>query len=200
MKRLLIMLICFVYGAAYSQSRNAILSEIEGTYQLDEGGNVTYTRIVEAPGLSKNEIYKNALSYLIYDYGNASSAMQLQDEDSGTIIAKRAYDNVHTGFSVLTTVIDSWHIIRVDTKNGKARFTITLTEYNKLARLESGDAPWQHTTLIKDEYPINPKGRSKTVMGKAFYKTYKRVMDTMNRMEVAVKEGKVNDLTDTDEW
>jgi len=56
-----------------------MLAEIEGQWNLD--GNVTYTRIVEAHKLSKEEIYNRALNYFVYNYGSGKSVIQTQDKD-----------------------------------------------------------------------------------------------------------------------
>lgn len=48
---------------------------------LDDNGNVTYTRIVEAHKLSKEEIYNRALNYFVYNYGSGKSVIQTQDKE-----------------------------------------------------------------------------------------------------------------------
>lgn len=45
------------------------------------------------------------------------------------------------------------------------------------------------TTHISDEYPINPKGSSKTMAIRAFYKSHLRVFKTLDDLEDELKSG-----------
>jgi len=134
-----------------------MLNEISGQWSLDDYGNVTYQRIVEIPEMGKDAIYDRVLNYFIYNYGSGKSVIQMQDKDKGQIIGKGLYDNVHIGISIITTYVDTWHILRVDVKDGKARILLTLTEYDK--KVTGGSTPPTYSTMkVEQEYPINPKG------------------------------------------
>lgn len=57
--------------------------------------------------------------------------LQTQDKEKGLIVGKRVYDNVPVGFSLVTTYVDTWHVLRADIKEGRARVILSLTEYEK---------------------------------------------------------------------
>jgi hypothetical protein len=200
MKRVLILLIfALATTVTYAQTAKEMLKEIEGKWELDDNGNITFTRIVEAPELSKDEIFNRVLGYFTYNYASGKSVIQTQDKEAGLVVGKGLYDNVHIGASIVTTYIDAWHILRVDTKDGRARVIITLTDYEK--KVTGGSTPPSYSSSkIASEYPINEKGMFKTVMSKAFYKTYKRAFATLDNVEKAIKEGNTSKAIEADKW
>ncbi len=125
----------FILIATLSFGQNgktkSMLKEIEGQWSLDDNGNVTYIRVVEALDLSKDEIYNRVQNYFVYNYGSGKSVIQTQDKDLGRVVGKGLYGDVHTSASLVVTSIDCWHIARVDIKEEKARIILTLTEYEK---------------------------------------------------------------------
>lgn len=176
-----------------------MLEEIKGKWELDDNGNVTFVKIIDAPGLSKDEIYNRAFNYFTYNYVSGKSVIQNQDKQAGLLVGKGIYDNVHIGISLITTYVDAWHILRVDSKDGKARAIVTLTEYEK--KITGGSTPPSYSTMkIANEYPINEKGGQKTVMSKAFYKSYKKAMTTLDGVEKAIKEGSTSKALENSDW
>lgn len=185
----------------YGQSAKQMLKEIEGKWELDDNGNVTFVSIIEAPGVSKDEIYNRAFNYFTYNYVSGKSVIQNQDKEAGLLVGKGIYNDVHIGVSILTTYIDAWHILRVDAKDGRARAMVTLLEYNKkVVGTASNTVPTYSTSRIAHEYPINRKGRSKTVMSKAFYKTYLKAMNSLSGVEKAIKEGNTSENIENSDW
>jgi hypothetical protein len=183
----------------YAQTAAEMLTEISGKWQLDDNGNVTFVRVIELPDMDKVTVYNRALNYFTYNYVSGKAVIQTQDIDNGFIVGKGIYDNVHIGYSIITTIVDAWHILRVDIKEGKLRVLVTLTQYEK--KMVGGSTPPTYSTSnISNEYPINLKGWQKTVMSKAFYKTYQKAMSTLDGMERAVKEGSTSKNIENSDW
>ena len=114
-------------------------------------------------------------------------------------MAKGLYNDVHVGISLATTYIDAWHILGVDVKDRRARAIITLTEYEK--KMVIGDTPPSYSKMkIATEYPINEKGNQKTVMSKAFYRTYEHAMSTLDNIGKAIKEGNTSKSIENSDW
>ena len=200
MKKAIALFIMTILGAlSYAQSKEEMLSEIEGKWKLDDNGNVTYVRIVEVPDLKKEEIYNRALNYFTYNYGSGKSVIQIQDKESGLIVGKGLYENVHINLSLLTTYIDTWHILRVDIKEGKARIVLTLTQYDSKG-VGGNTPPSFYTRDVAQEYPINPKGTYKSMMTKAFYKTHQRAIASLDAIEKAIKEGNTSKAIEGESW
>ena len=201
-KIMIVFLVTLVTSATYSQSRKTkkMLTEIEGKWNLDENGNVSYTRIIEVPEIkSKDEIYNRALNYFVYNYGSGKSVIQTQDKELGRIVGKGIYKNVHIGMSLITTYVNCWHIVRVDIKDGRARIILTLTEYDK--RISGGNTPDVLSSFkVEQSFPINEKGNQKTVMGKAFYKSHLSAIATLDAIEKSIKDGNTSKALEKDKW
>lgn len=198
-KTILLFCLALLSIASIAQTATEMLAEIEGKWQLDDNGNVTFVRIIEVPDINKETAFNRALNYFTYNYVSGKSVIQTNDKDNGLLVGKGIYDNVHIGYSLITTIVDAWHILRVDVKEGKLRVLVTLTEYEK--RMEGGSTPPSYsTTKVSSEYPINPKGWQKTVMSKAFYKTFKKAMNTLDGMEKAVREGSTSKAIENADW
>jgi hypothetical protein len=196
---LIFLLLTSTYSFAQSAKTKSLLKEIQGQWQLDNNGNVTYTRIIQVPKLSKEEIYSRALNYFVYNYGSGKSVIQTQDKDLGRIVAKGLYKDVHVGVSIIATYISCWHVVRVDVKKGKARIIVTLTDYD--IKIVGGNTPNSYSTVrVNQEYPINPKGFSKTVMGKAFYQANMEAIATIDAIEKSIKEGNASLKNKKDDW
>lgn len=199
MKKITLLLFVLIGFTMNAQSAKEMLAEIDGKWQLDDNNNVTFVRIIDAPGMSKEDIYNRALNYFTYNYVSGKSVIQTQDKDAGLVVGKGLYDNVHIGMSIITTYVDAWHILRVDVKDGKARAIITLTQYEK--KVTGGNTPPNYSTSdVSSSYPINPKGGQKTIMTKAFYKAYQKAYNTLNSLEKTILEGSTSKDIENDDW
>lgn len=197
---LLIPLLILTATFGYGQSAKQMLAEINGHWELDDNNNVTIVRMVEAPDLSVDEIFNRALNYFTYNYVSGKSVIQTQDRSNGLVVAKGIFPNIHKGVSFVNTYLDTWHVLRVDTKDGRARVIINLTDYDKVTDSGGEYNPTYTTIKIADTYPINPKGGQKTVMTKAFYKSYHKAFDTLEAVEKAIKDGSTSKEIENEDW
>lgn len=199
MKKQVTLLIFFVCLLSNAQSAKEMLAEIEGKWKLDDNGNVTFVKILEIPEISKNEIFIRAGNYFTYNYGSGNSVIETRDKDQGLIIGKGVYKNIHTGISILQTYVSTWHVIRIDIQEGRARIIISLTSYDKLSM--DGDVfVSQSSGSVNENYPINEKGSQKTIMTKAFYKSYQAVQNSMISIEKAIKDGNTSSNLESQKW
>jgi len=189
-KYALILVLCFAITNIDAQTKKTkkLISEIEGQWEQDDNGNITYTRIIEDLNLPKDKIYTRALEYFTYNYGDGSSVIQIEDKEKGLIIGKGVYKNVHIGNSIIAYIFDTWHILRIDVKENRARIMLTLTNYD--FTVSGGDTPDStRKEVISQNYPINPKGRIRNQFGKAFYASHKKAQLTLLAIEKTLKEG-----------
>lgn len=200
------LLIFFCYSSfSQSEKAKAMLKSIEGKYKIDDNGNITFSKVIQLidtttkDSLSKNEIYNRAYSYFIYNYVSGESVIQLSDNVNGIIVAKGIYPSVHSDASFVFRNIDSYHILRIDIKNGKARIILTLTQY-KLTIKSGGHISSVHDYLISQTYPFNEDDLSKTFMSKAFVKTYDKAIASINSLEKAIREGNTSKNIENNEW
>ena len=188
----------FISVSAFNQSdmTKRRIKAIEGLWKLDENGNVTYQRIVDSLNLSKTELYNKAMDYFVLNYGDANSVIQNKDIENGIILGKGLFKSVHFSSAVLIFyTIDAWHILKIEVKDGRARITLSLTQYE--VTISGGDTPDNHSSQpISYYYPINPKGSQKNLFGEAFVKSHIRATETLDNIEKALKSGsgkKAND-------
>jgi hypothetical protein len=181
----------------FGQSATEMLAEIEGKWELDNNENVTFTRVIEVPGVSKDDLYTRVLSYFTYNYNSGDDVVQIQDKEQGLIVGKGIYSEVHVGISLYKTIVDVYHILRVDIKDGRLRAMISLTEYRNAVHYNTGVKVSNY--LVSSRYPITEKrDAQKNVMGKAFYKSYLAAMESLDNLEKSVKEG--NTGSESDAW
>lgn len=199
MKKITLLFMLLVGLTMNAQTAKEMLAEIEGKWELDDNNNVTFVKVIEAPGLSKEEIYSRALNYFTYNYVSGKSVIQNQDKELGIIVGKGLYNDVHVGVSIIATYVSAWHILRVDVKEGRARAIITLSQYEK--KVAGGNTPPSYSTVdISTTYPVNLKGGQKTVMTKAFYKTVLKSLNTLESLDKAILEGSTSQTIENSDW
>lgn len=204
MKRIvpvLIFVISCIFTYGQNSEVNKMLQEIEGQWSLDDNGNVTYQRIVEATEIKKDEIYNRVLNYFVYNYGSGKSVIQSQDKENGEIIGKGLYDKVFkfsNGFGFI--YMSTYHILRVNVKDGRARIILTLTDYSEFFNGGGSGAPSTSTLTVTQQFPFNKEGDRKNNMGKAFYYSHKRAVASLAAIEKAIKEGNTSKQLENSEW
>ncbi len=198
---LVLTFIAFLSIPSFSQSDKTIgtLNEISGEYQVDDNGNVTYVKIIEVPETTKEVLYTRAVDYFTYRYNDGESVIQVKDKESGHIVAKGLYQKVFSYKGYVGYDIDTWHILTVDVKEGKARAILSLTEYRVATKFADGDR-WNSTELVSENYPINPKGLKKNVFGGGFAASHEKAIETFALLEKTLKEGTTYKGADKKDW
>lgn len=182
-----------------AQTAAEMMAEIKDKYTLDDNGRVTYTKVIDLPGMKKEDIYNRAQSYFVYNYVDGKSVIQTQDKEAGLLLAKGIYADVHVGISLITTYVDCSHIVRVDCRDDKARIIVTLLDYEK--KLVGGNTPPSYVNVpVNRQYPIYNGGGQKTVMTKAFYKSHMKALDTIDKIEKSILEGNTSKSIENGGW
>jgi len=160
-----------------------MIEDINGQFQLNENGWVTYQKVVDYLNLSQTELYHRALDYFVYNYSNVDSFIQDRDFVNGIIIGIGIFKKVHVLNDVLRSVIiDTLHILKVEVKDSRARITISLTQYDEIVR--GGQLPGNHYLYtITSQYPFNPNGYQKDVYEQAFSKSHLKALETIASVE-----------------
>lgn len=199
MKANLLVLFLGLSTAGFSQDRHTkdLLKEIEGQWSLNESGNVEYQRIIEAPDVDQDEIFNRVMDFFLYYYSMGKSVIQTEDRVLNRIVGKAVFDDVHTTFFP-NNYVDCWHNIAVDVKDGRARATLVLTEFEN--ELIMDYSSFFETYKVSESYPINPNGKTKNKIGKAFYKSHLAALDALDALERSIKEGIYVDHRNKDEW
>ena len=206
MKKILlgISLLFSIKQQAQSTKTLKLLDDIKNEWSVDDNGNVTYIRIIETGDLSKDEVYNRAQAYFTYKYNDGDSVMQINEKSNGVIVGKGLYKKVYTGSGFMDVIsTDVWHILRIDIKEGKARILLTMSEYitnQTICDLKGNCTTNKRQSVISSQYPINPKGSRKTIMGKTFVELNKLAKVSLDGIEKAVKEGNTSKQLENSNW
>lgn len=194
----IILLFLSLYSCqTFSQGKAAreYLARISGQYEINTDGNIVFQEIIDALGVSKEQIYVRAQNYIATQYNDANSVIQYEDKDQGTIIGKGLYPRVHL---MLGSDFDAYHIIRVDVKEERARVTITLTEYKENLGSSAATLGVDHYLHpVNEVYPTNMKSFKKTAFTKCLVESYERSLKIIDGLRSALNEG---GATLSDEW
>ncbi len=183
---------CLMSFATLSQAQtnDEMMTEIDGKWKVDSAGAVTYSKSVNLPKLKKDVLFSRALSFYKSNYGTTKTPILLEDKVNGNLTAKGVYDTVHVGVSTITTYISTNYVLKVNVKEGQAILSLTFTDYEK--KLNDGTTPPTFSSMkVEQEYPVNPNGRLKTVMTKAFYRSHKKALASLDALEKTILEGVV---------
>jgi hypothetical protein len=162
--------------------------EIKGLWQLDENGDITMQKVVDCPKTDKTELYKKAMDYFVDKYSDVNSVIQERDVVNGIIIGKGAFKKVQVHTSVLkNSVVDTWHILKVEVKDGRAKITLSLTHYDE--SVKGSEPPDIHYLYpISKQYPFNPAGYQKDLYKQAFNISLLKAVETIASVERALLE------------
>jgi hypothetical protein len=171
--------------------------EIKGQWQLDEKEYVTCQKVVDCPKINKTELYKRAMDYFVYNYSDVNSVIQDRDVVNGIIIGKGVFKKVQVHNSVLrNSIVDTWHILKVEVKNGRAKITLSLTQYDESVR--GSEPPDIHYLYpISKQYPFNPAGYQKDLYEQAFNISHLKAVETIASVERALLAKSTQNKNDT---
>ncbi|MBX2969410.1 MAG: DUF4468 domain-containing protein [Cyclobacteriaceae bacterium] len=84
-----------------------------------QDGVVTYTKVVQVEGVTKDELYLRAKKWFVTTYKSAKDVIQLDDKESGTIVGK---GNFRITYYAREPLID--HTISISVKDGRFKYEI----------------------------------------------------------------------------
>ena len=105
---------------------------------FDKNESLTYQQVIEAPGKTKQQLYV-ALNYWVTATFKDKQAITLNDKEAGCIIISSTLEAIadHTG-TLNRYVVNITPVIRIDIKEGKARVTYTVQNYDILKVEDAG--------------------------------------------------------------
>lgn len=155
-------------------------------WQVDENEYVTWQKVIDCPKLNKTELYNRTLDYFLRNYTDVNSEIQERDIPNGTIIAKGVYKKVNALNSNLENkIVDTWHLLKVQVKDGRAKITLSLTQYEETVRgRELADVHYLYPVI--KQYPFNPTGYQKDLYERALSISQQKATETMTSVEKAL--------------
>lgn len=187
----------------------------DATLTLDKNNSLTFIQVIEAPGRSVSQLYTTLNYWFTATFNDANSTIQLNDKETGCIIAQGSVEGVatHTGGSNKYNV-SIRPIIRVDIKEAKCRVTYSLQAYTVLKSAGGGilgqiSAGMNGTSVQTKEinetwpldqtYPFAEKDAfgAKRTSSKSLIMSYAYSQIIMDKIEEAIKNGMVGE---DDNW
>ena len=98
--------------------------------------------------------------FLIKAYKDASYVIQVDDKESGIIIAKGAYTGTPENLrrSSVDFEFSSWHIIKCEIKENRIRITVTLTKIDRYTPASGSDGNYRASSTqeysVTELYPV----------------------------------------------
>jgi hypothetical protein len=86
----------------------------------DDSGRYILQDVVQAEGISAEELFARARAWVAQTYRSANDVVQLEDKATGRLVAK--------GFDHLEGMLysaDVWHTLTIEIKEGRWRYTMT---------------------------------------------------------------------------
>lgn len=175
---------------------------------LDKNNSLTYTQVIECGEQTKTQLYVALNYWFTATFNDANAVIQLNDKETGTIIAKGFVGNIthHEGGANIYNVHIS-PIIRVDIKDYKIRVTYTIQNYD--VDVIAGGGIWgsvlgaipnksrEKWTLDKC-YPFFEEDRTKKTSSKALVMTHAYSNVIMDKIEEAAKNGLIGN--ENEDW
>ena len=174
------------------------IAQIKGQdYTVDKSGNVVEYKIVEGLALQRDDIYLAALKYLENAYKDTKYKIVINSKENGVVAGEGEYLQFHEdNFFPYSYFLNAPFTLRVDTKDGRAKLSIILSNYTgKRSNInESIDSHDQVSAF----QPVNEdESEHRKLYTKAFQKLYEKISKTLNEVETVLKSTR-SSLPETD--
>lgn len=144
-----------------SKSYKSIAKEIQPTIYIDDNGAISYAKILEFSGKTKDQLFSIANSWANKNFNMGESMIRSVDGNTGTIVVQGYISNAveHIGGENVYH-INLKPVIKVQVKEEKARIIFTMPAYNVHKEEKSGslfrpNSHYDEIWNIKNCYPFN---------------------------------------------
>jgi hypothetical protein len=93
-------------------------------------GIITYEKIIEIPGVSKDDLYNRAKSWALPFYSSQKDALQTDDKEAGLLAYKGFFSQIFFPPRVMGVKVEYdnreyWEIVKILVKDGKAKIVVS---------------------------------------------------------------------------
>lgn len=194
------------YGDKWTDAAMNLAKDIS----LDKNNSLSYTQVIECGNQDKEHLYIALNYWFTATFNDADAVIQLNDKESGVIIAKGFIPGIASHAGGMNSYLVSIHpIIRVDIKDAKIRVTYTIQSYDVdkyigggVMGAMGGTRPVKSVEkwAIEKCFPFQEKDeyKAKKSSSKALVMTHAYSNVIMDKIEEAVKNGLVGN--ENDNW
>lgn len=231
-KKTITIIFCLFFVTAFGQKQTINLDSIASyvfgkedvgyKVSINENGDIQFVKIIDSLNYSKDELFTKVLSYFAFNYADSKNVLEQKDIENGLIIGKGYFKDISSYprvviLTVFTDIYSAYHTVRVDIKDGRLRYIISLSEYDINTISSSGDYFKNSTEFISkcrplyyDETAIDkyPKSYRKMMVKldavtnesqkRAFINLVIRVDNTIKKFEKTIREG--NSKAESEKW
>lgn len=178
-----------------SNVENAI-QELSTVWKVDANG-VTFVITVDSLPLSSSEIIAYSKEYLEEAYRPSKYEIESMNIEKAVVIGEGQFNNFDTYAAFPNQYTFNCHLhLRVDAKEGRARISFSITEYEVLRT--NGNIAERTNVKVKDVSPANPDAdNSRKMYNKVFLSLAKLAMETMYDLRDNLKS-KIS--SETEDW
>lgn len=152
MKRLICILLLSNYlCGSYSQN-----NPFEKIFPLKKGV-IEYSEVITVDGVEASELYKRAKIWLVDAFKSSKDVIQNDDKDNNIVIGKGFFSGI--GHNQLVKNPRYWFTIRIDSKDGRYRYSISDIIYEFDVVVQGTTFPnkedfsqWGASSALKDKY------------------------------------------------
>lgn len=194
------------YGNKWTEAA----ANISKSIQLDKNKAMTFVQVIPCDGQTAEQLYVNLNFWFTATFNDANSVIQLNDKESGVIIASGYMSDIadHTG-GANSYIVSIKPVIRVDIKDCKIRVTYSIDHYDVMVLAGGGimgslassiptivEEKW----LLDECYPFAEKDvhHAKRTSSKALVMSYAYSNVLLDKIEEAAKHGLVGN--ENDNW
>ena len=172
-----------------------IAAGIGSHIQLSADKAIVYSKVIEIPGKSREELYAAASAWATDNFQGSACDIRMMDSNRGTIIVQGAVLDIfeHVGMQNVYTV-SLKPVLRIDVKDGRARIVFTLSHYNvyrlvKSGRLFEESQRNEEVWSVAQCYPFIRSDTHENASSKALVVTHLCAVTWLKAVEHIAKEG-----------
>lgn len=154
-------------------------------FPMDSTGNITYREVIEVKDKSKDELYLSAKEWFAATFKDSKQVLEIDDKEAGVLVGS-GWSNIDG------QVIDIklWQTIKIETKDGKYRYTVTDFKLQSYPTIYNADPP---TMDLEDSLFAKPD------IKKAARKPKESILIQINGLVYGLKKG-MNEAGKEDQW
>lgn len=186
-------------ASAQTKKQKEILESIKNEWSLDDNRNLTYVKVINDIGVDKDKIFNRILSYITHTYQGSKDVVEVNDKETGRIIAKGKWPVIET-YSHLTNTyqIGAEHIIQFDVKDDRARIVLTIPAYYGYMQ---GMTFAKFRDKVADVMPVNEECPNfRKMYTKAFISLHLVCQATLTNIEKSLREGTTSSDIENEDW
>lgn len=188
-----------------NQSYKSIAKSIAEHSTLDKNRAINYSKVVEIPGKSKEELYETARKWVASNFSASNCDIRLMDKEMGCVIVQ----GYVAGVANKTTLNNIYSVnlrpvLKIDIKEERVRITFTLSSYSvSNTGLTSGllnpNTHSEDTWDVATHYPFG-NGSNVQTSAMACVMTHLCATVFIKTAEQVMKQGMAAAVQEEDEW